>query len=109
MSVFTKIPYQEVREISLRSVKSQGKVREDESRKKLATLRYVKFILSEFEHPNFETFLGEHAPRSPLTVLDIHKNLIVVWKSQGISSFLETGHPVPSHRHDLFSKLNEKI
>ena len=27
-------------------------------------------------------------------VLDTHENLIVVWKSQGISSFPETGHPV---------------
>ena len=38
MSVFTKIPYQEVGEIPLRSGKSQGTVRKDESRKKVAIL-----------------------------------------------------------------------
>ena len=37
ISVSTKMPYQEVREISLRSRESTGKV-EDESRKKVATL-----------------------------------------------------------------------
>ena len=55
-----------------------------------------EFIFSQSELPNFENFRGEHAPRSPLTALDTHKNLIVVWKSQGISSLLETGHLVKS-------------
>ena len=36
------MPYQEVREISLRSGKCQGKVREDESRKTVATLFYLE-------------------------------------------------------------------
>ena len=30
-----------------------------------------------------QSFLGEHGTRSPKTVLDTHKNLIVVWKSHG--------------------------
>ena len=34
-----------------------------------------------FQHPNIENFLGEHAPRSPSTVLDTYRNLIVVWKN----------------------------
>ena len=33
--------------------KSQGKVRE---------FCCVKLIFSQYEHPNFENFLGEHAP-----------------------------------------------
>ena len=41
-----------------------------------------KFIFIQSEHPNFDNFLGEHAPRPPKTVLNTHKNLIVVWKSQ---------------------------
>ena len=40
----------------------------------------VKFIFGQSEHPNFENFLGEHASRPPLTVLDTHENLIVAWK-----------------------------
>ena len=55
---------------------------------------HVKFIFSQSEHPNFEIFLGEHAPRPHLIVFDTHKNVIIVWKSQGISTILETGHPV---------------
>ena len=47
----------------------------------------VKFIFSQSEHPNFENVLGEHVLESWT-----HKNLIVVWKSQGISSLLESGH-----------------
>ena len=66
----------------------------------------VKFIFSQSEHPDFEIFLGrgEGGGEHALTVLDTHENLIVVWKSQGkvreksgksqgSSSFLETGHP----------------
>ena len=65
--------------------KSQGKDRE---------ICCVKFIFSQPEVSNFKNFLGEYAPKFPQTVLDTHKNLIVVGKSQGISSLLETGHPV---------------
>ena len=77
--------------------KSLEKVREflknKKSQEKVKEFCCMEFIFSQSEHPNFENFLGEHAPGPPLTVLDTHKNLIVVWKSQGISSLLETGHP----------------
>ena len=67
--------------------KSQGKLGEFlENKKGQGKLREfcgVKFIFNQCEHPNFETFLGEHGPRPPLTVLDTHKNLIVVWIKQG--------------------------
>ena len=60
----------------LKNKKSQEKVRE---------FCCVIFVFSQTEHPKFENFLEEHAPRLPLTVLETHKNLIVVWKSQGIT------------------------
>ena len=63
----------------------------------------MKFIFSQSEHPHFENFLGDHAPRAPLTVFDTHKNLIVVWKSQGISSILETGDP-EKRKHGISTK-----
>ena len=53
----------------------------------------MKSIFSQSEHPNFENFLVELRP-DPLNTLKTHKNFIVVWKNQGILSFLETGHPV---------------
>ena len=71
----------------IKSGKSQGKVRE---------FCCVRFIFGRSEHLNFETFLGKHPPNPLQTVLDTHKNMIVVWKSQGISSLLEPGHPVMS-------------
>ena len=43
ISVSTKMPYQDVREISPRPGKSQGKVREDESREKVATPVSVQY------------------------------------------------------------------
>ena len=46
--------------------KSQGKVRE--FLKKTGKFREfccVKSIFSQYEHPNFENFLGEHATRAP--------------------------------------------
>ena len=55
----------------------------------------VKFIFSQSDRPNFENLLGEHAPRPLLTVLDTHKNLIVVWKSQGKVSE-KSGSFIPS-------------
>ena len=58
----------------LENKKSQGKIRE---------FCCVKFFFGKSEHLNFENFPGEHAPRPPLTVLDTHKNLIMVWKSHG--------------------------
>ena len=45
----------QVREF-LKNKKSQGKVMK---------FCYVKLIFSQSEHPNFKTFLGEHAPRPP--------------------------------------------
>ena len=42
---------------------------------------------------HFVNFLGEHALRPPKTVLDTHEDLIVVWKSQGISFLLESEQP----------------
>ena len=45
ISVSTKMPYQEVRKISLRSGNGQGKVRENGSRKRVATL--FMYFLSE--------------------------------------------------------------
>ena len=56
----------------------------------------VKFIFSQSEHTDFKNFLGA-CPQISLIVLDRHKNLILVWKSQGISSFLDTGHPGVSY------------
>ena len=58
----------------LKNKKSQGKVRE---------FCCVKFIFSQCEHPTFEIFLEDYASRPPLAVLDTHKKLIVVLKTQG--------------------------
>ena len=64
----------------------------------------AKFIFSQSEHPNVETFPGEHALRPSLTVLGTHRNLIVVWKSQGKSgNFILSGEwtPCPMFRVEL--------
>ena len=44
---------------------ARGKVSEFFKNKKVRDLCSVKFIFSKSEHPNFENFLGEHAPRPP--------------------------------------------
>ena len=67
--------------------KSQGKVRE---------FCCLKFIFSQVEDPNFETFLGECPPR-PLNGLGItvepNLGLEKSGKRQGISYSLEGGNP----------------
>ena len=53
---------------------------------------YYKLIFSQSEHSNFENVLGEQAPGPPKTVLGTHKNLILVWKSEGKSrNFIPSG------------------
>ena len=49
--------------------KSQGKAREflkyKKRQGKAREFCYVKFVFNQSEHPNFEKFPGEHAPRPP--------------------------------------------
>ena len=80
---------EEVREL-LKNKKSQEKFRE---------FCGVKFIFRQSGHSNFEIFCRRRMLPDPpsLKVLDTHKNLIVVYKSQRISSLLETGQIETSH------------
>ena len=58
----------------------------------------MKFIFGQLEDPNFENFLWEYAPTSPVSGLgvtvDFTLSLEESWNSQEILSFMKNGDPV---------------
>ena len=86
-----------------KSGKSQGIFKNKKSQGKVMEFCCVKLIFSQSEHHNFENFLVEHAPRPLSTVLDTHKKLVVVWKSQEKSgNFIPSGDWTPCVCHETF-------
>ena len=50
----------------------------------------MKYIINQFEDPNFETFIGKRASHPPKFNLNLEKSE----KRFGIRSLLESGSPV---------------